>query len=96
MLLMNEVVLLRKFENESNNQCTHILQNRVSECADCLVDLYNCFVTSEYENQCPYKEKNIVVKDRSPWFNGEILDLKREKRKTELICRKKKTLSAQS
>ena len=59
--------LSRKFENESNLQCTHNNLRQVRECIECLDNLYNSLIKREYEHYCPYIEKNIVVKDKSPW-----------------------------
>ncbi|KAK3851286.1 hypothetical protein Pcinc_042057 [Petrolisthes cinctipes] len=39
-------------------------------------------------------EKNITVVDKSPWFNGETLTKKREKRRKESKWRRVKTENA--
>lgn len=50
-----------------------------TECVACLISLYNDASKCEYDTRCPCPEKTKAIKDRSPWFNGEILTMKREK-----------------
>ena len=42
---------------------------------------------------CPILEKTIIVKDRSPWFNGELARKKKEKRRKECKWRRLNTES---
>ena len=65
-------------------QCIHSDRNATkSDCVDCLMNLYNLINKNEYETRCPEVEKTIVIMDKSPWFNGETLNAKREKRRKE-------------
>ena len=73
-----------KFDELLLTQCNHAERNmRKSDCVECLMEIYNYINKSEYENRCPEIEKNIVIADKSPWFNGETLQAKREKRQKE-------------
>ena len=83
-----------RFGNNAQDSCPHEVQLCVSDCADCLTETYNSVFKENYENCCPIREKEIVVKDKSPWFNGETLALKREKRRKEHKWHRLKTVSA--
>ena len=84
-----------KFEELLSAQCDHTgdFTNK-SDCADCLMEIYNNIISSEYNNRCPETEKIITVVDRSPWFNSETLHAKREKRRKENAWIRKKTEDA--
>ena len=83
-----------KFNVEGNKNCIHDNSVTIFECSDCLVETYNKLLKEEYNNACPMINKTIVIKDQSPWFNGEILNLKREKRRKEHRWHRLKTNSA--
>ena len=72
--------------------CEHGLE--VMKCAACLPLLYNNTVKDSYNETCPIIEKEIIVKDHAPWFNGEILRAKREKRQKERQWRRLRTDAA--
>ena len=42
--------------------------------------MYNTMFKEEYENMCPVITKNITVKEKCPWFNGDIEQEKEEER----------------
>lgn len=44
---------------------------------DCLTNYYNRVNNTQHDSQCPLLEKCINLKDRSPWFHGEILSRKK-------------------
>ncbi|XP_068231962.1 uncharacterized protein [Palaemon carinicauda] len=46
---------------------------------------YNKVGKSEYDTMCPPMGKTIIVKDQSPWFDGDTLVKKREKRLFEYV-----------
>ena len=77
VLFIHEVC--RKMDTDINSPCVHNNCVRIHDCKDCLVNIYDSIIKSMYENLCLYLEKDFVVKDNSPWFNGELMNLKREK-----------------
>ena len=84
----------QKVRNELENPCTHDYLKLKSECVNCQTDSYNLISKNEYNDRCPYVEKCITVKDRSPWFNGEVLGMKREKRRKEKKWQRTNTAGA--
>ena len=56
--------------------CTHTNVQNKSECVECLAWVYNSICRGEYDTMCPEISKTIRVKDKSPWFNGEVLAMK--------------------
>ena len=84
----------QKIDAELNVLCIHNDLLQRFECVDCVMSVYNIVIKNEYEDQCPQLENVITVKDKPPWFNGEILQLKREKRRKECKLRRLKTTSA--
>ena len=86
--------ITRRISNELDSLCTHSDLNHKIDCVNCLTDSYNQISKTEYNDRCPYMEKCIVIKDRSPWFNGETMQKKREKRRKERKWLKNKTASA--
>ena len=54
-----------------------------SDCVECFMEVYNRVIKTEYNSICPLVEKTIKIVDKSPWFNSEILSLKRERRRME-------------
>ena len=83
-------VVINKINELLLTRCNHTEVCK-SECIECLMEVYNYITRIEYENRCPEIEKNIVVVDKSPWFNGETLSAKKEKRRKENIWLRKKT-----
>ena len=81
-----------KISEGKHLSCEHRVETM--KCAACLPILYNNTVKDHYNEICPIIEKEIVVKDHAPWFNAEILRLKREKRKKERQWRRLRTDTA--
>lgn len=75
--------------------CIHLASSQ-EECHECLYGLYNATARVEYEKIFPLAMKEIVAKDESPWFNGEILRAKKEKKKKEIIWRARRTAEARA
>ena len=86
--------VLQKFTDRLSDTCVHNSSLK-RECVDCLMDLYNDISKSEYNIRCPYTEKYITVKDNSPWFDGDILNMKRERKRKECKWRRLKTAAAE-
>ena len=85
--------VVSKFTDELNSACAHENQNIIN-CVDCLVEKYNNLLKEDYDSRCPLIHKEIVVKENSPWFNGEILNMKRDKRRKEQRWHRLKTNNA--
>ena len=45
----------------------------------------------EYENMCPVITKNITVKEKCPWFNGDIVRARKRRRAAEKKWKRRKT-----
>lgn len=74
--------------------CVHGSMKR--ECPECLYNLYNEIISKEYDNKCPIITKEVVIRDDSPWFNEEILQAKRNKKRKERLWRKHKSAESRS
>ena len=85
--LINNVI--REIDTMKNNDCSH--NDQIRKCATCLAKLYNDVMKKEYDEMCPVKEKNILVRDNAPWYNNEIHLAKKEKRKKERQWRQLRT-----
>ena len=86
-ILINNVV--EKIDTMKNTDCSH--NDQMNKCAACLAKLYNDEMRKEYEEMCPVKEKNIIVRDNAPWYNSEIHLAKKEKRQKEKKWRQLRT-----
>lgn len=53
------------------------------ECVKCLIELHNQVTTEENEIKCIFTEKLITFQDSSQRLNGELLRLKRERRRIQ-------------
>ena len=45
----------------------------------------------EYETICPAITKNITVKEKCPWFNGDIIRARKKRRAAEKKWKRRKT-----
>ena len=84
----------QNFNEDTAGECVHNDLLIKSNCVNRLTNIYNQVIKTKYNNVCPMLEKVINVKDRSPWFYGEILTLKREKRRKECKCRNERSVVA--
>ena len=69
--------------------CEERLTN--SDCTHCLTLIYNIMFKEEYENMCPVITKNITVKEKCPWFNGDIVRARKRRRAVEKKWKRRKT-----
>ena len=69
--------------NRLNEQCQHNSNRIKSDCIDCKVEVMSAETEREYDSRCPWREKIITIVDNSPWFDGEIALLKRDKKRLE-------------
>ena len=66
----------------------------MDECLGCFCNLYNSVTREEYNEICPVIEKEIRVIDRSPWYNVDVANAKREKKRKERVWRRLRTEAA--
>ena len=59
---------------------------------DEMVDLYNVSLISVLDKHAPLLSKNIVIKPKSPWYTGELHNIKKEKRMLESKWLKSKSI----
>ena len=50
---------------------------------DSLVNCYNSTLSSVLNQHAPLQSRSITIRSRAPWFNDDIKNAKREKRKAE-------------
>ena len=55
-----------------------------------LVELYDTTLSSVLDKHAPLTVKTITIRNSSPWFNNEIKEAKRERRRAERKWRKTK------
>ena len=71
---------------ERNSSCEcNIDNNRFNEriCVNCFTINSNEILKSNYDNRCPEVTKQIVVKENAKWYNNELREAKREKKRLE-------------
>lgn len=94
---MNVDVLLHLICDGISSQrialCPHGF-DRKDKCATCFAILFNEVAKSQYDDMCPILEKEIVVVDSAPWYNGVIDRVKKEKKRKERQWRRKRTDSS--
>ena len=71
---------MRKLLNCQCQRDNHEDNLTYNDCVHCLTYIYNTMSQEEYDNMCPIITKNIIVKDKCPWFNGDIIRARRKKR----------------
>ena len=71
--------------------CSHMNQTLKRNCEDCYLELVNTTLRTEFDRTCPEREKEIIMVDNAPWFDGRIAREKRAKRNAERIWRELKT-----
>ena len=69
-------------------QCEH---NPDGRCAGCHAERFNNSFNRKYNDTCPVIKKQIAVRENSKWYNSELLEAKRLKRKLEDRWRRKRT-----
>ena len=63
-------------------ECTPtILSGNHNPCVNCYVRKSKEVFSVNYDEKCPIVEKQIVIRDNARWFNKELLEAKRKKRK---------------
>ena len=76
--------------NEGYNECNN--HNVVGgECVNCLVAVYNKVFGEKYDEMCPQLEKTIKIRENCPWFNMEIKEARKKRRRAELRWRRRRT-----
>ena len=65
-------------------ECTpNILSGNHDPCVNCYVKKSKEVFSENYSEKCPIVEKQIVIRDNAKWFNKELLEAKRKRRKFE-------------
>ena len=62
---------------------TSLLCLNSPEDLDALVNCYNSTLSSVLNQHAPIQSRSIPIRSRAPWFNDDIKNGKREKRKAE-------------
>ena len=73
--------------------CSNTHYSKADECAHCYTNLFNTIFSKNYDLMCPLTCKVIREEVKNKWYNAEINNAKREKRKCELNWRKNKNES---
>ena len=63
------------------NQVNSQVDNR--KCVNCFVENSKNIMASSYNGKCPLVEKQIIIRENAKWFNGELYEAKKMKRKME-------------
>ena len=82
--------ILNKVTAVRSSLCVHG-HDRKDRCVTCFSELFNNIIYEEYNEMCPMIEKDIIIKDSAPWFNSEVNQAKREKKRKERLWRKHRT-----
>ena len=64
---------------------------RNNECSNCYTEKYRNVFSSNYNKRCPKIQKNIKIRDSAKWFNSDLLEAKRVRRKMEDKWKRSKT-----
>lgn len=65
-----------------------------ADCCNCLADIYNQTLKSSYESMCPMRNKEIIIRDRAPWYNTAINEARKRRRGFEKDWRRRRTTVA--
>ena len=65
---------------ENSIQCEH---NSNGICVNCYTMHFKVSFTKKYNSKCPVINKQIMVRENDRWFNSELLEAKRLRRKME-------------
>ena len=66
-------------------------RDRKADCCNCLADIYNQTLKSSYESMCPMRDKEIIIRDRAPWYNTAINEARKRRRGFEKDWRRRRT-----
>ena len=89
LLISNGLDILNGRKDE--NCACNLERSQKTTCCNCLADIYNNTLRSEYEKMCPLVNKEITVSDQEPWMNSTIKELRKERRSLEKKWRKRRT-----
>ena len=65
-------------------ECTpNIISGNHNHCVNCYVRKSKEVFSENYSEKCPIVEKQTVIRDNAKWFNKELLEAKRKRRKFE-------------
>ena len=72
-----------KILDEFSTNCDHDANILKADCVECYLATFNQIQRDTYDERCPLREKEIIINDRAPWFDGEIARKKKERRGAE-------------
>ena len=82
---LDSAVLIEAIHNDvldnQYSQCTH--NKLIKNCTQCFSLRYYNIANTRYNDMCPISEKEVLIKDHSPWFCHELLIAKRNMRRRE-------------
>ena len=99
--LPKKVITYRKLKNIDSQQFSKDITNSklcntTFSCPATLVDTYNSVLSELLEKHAPLKQKEIVIHPNAPWYNSDIAEAKRARRKAEKKwCKSKLTVDHQ-
>ena len=69
-------------------------QNRHEQqlCVSCYTENSKKIMSAKYNEKCPEIEKIITVRERSKWYNSELYEVKKQRRRLEDKWKRKKTI----
>ena len=67
-----------------------------ADCSTCLASIYNETLRSSYEDMCPMRNKEIIIRDRAPWYNTTIGEARKRRRKCEKEWRRRRTTASRT
>ena len=79
--------------SESTAHCEHVSNGR---CVTCQTVVYKDKFAGNYDNECPVIKKQIVVRENGKWYNSELLEAKRLRRKMEDRWRRRRTTESRT
>ena len=98
--IVKKITFRRKNLFDEDILIEHGLQNiEIRKLLNCQCQGENCeerltnntMFKEEYENMCPLITKNIIVKEKCPWFNGDIIRARKRRRAAEKKWKRRKT-----
>ena len=75
-----------------NCECEERSHQREQICVTCHTEKSKKIMLTKYNERCPENEKTITVRERAKWYNSELNEVKKQKRKMEYKWKRNKTI----
>ena len=75
-----------------NCECEERSHQREQICVSCHTEKSKKIMLTKYNERCPENEKTITVRERAKWYNSELNEVKKQKRKMEYKWKRNKTI----